>query len=73
LKALSIRQPYAEWIASKKKKFEVRSWRTHYRGQLVICSSQRPDDPEYKHLHSINSLLSDSLILGLSCLPISGM
>jgi hypothetical protein len=50
MKALSIRQPYAEWIASGEKTLEVRSWRTHYRGPLIICSSQRPDDPEYKDL-----------------------
>ena len=50
MKALSIRQPYAENIASKKKTLEVRSWRTHYRGPLVICSSQKSDGPDSKHL-----------------------
>ena len=49
MKALSIRQPYAEYIASKKKTLEVRTWRTHYRGPLTICSRQKPDDPEFKH------------------------
>ena len=50
MKALSIKQPYAEQIASKKKTLEVRSWRTHYRGPLMICSGQRPADADSKHL-----------------------
>jgi hypothetical protein len=49
-KALSIKQPYANWIADKKKTLEVRSWRTHYRGPLVICSSQSPANSESKDL-----------------------
>lgn len=42
MKALSVRQPWASLIASGTKTIEVRSWRTHYRGKLVICASGRP-------------------------------
>lgn len=38
MKALSVRQPYAELIALGEKTIEVRSWRTDYRGPLVICA-----------------------------------
>jgi hypothetical protein len=40
MKALSVRQPWADLIASGKKTIEVRSWPTKYRGPLVICSTK---------------------------------
>ena len=43
MKALSVKQPWASLIAAGRKTLEVRSKRTHYRGPLVICSSQQPD------------------------------
>lgn len=45
MKCLSLRQPWASLIASGRKTIEVRSWRTHYRGPLVICASARPRHP----------------------------
>ena len=39
IKAISLHQPYASLIAMGLKKFETRSWRTNYRGKLVICAS----------------------------------
>lgn len=41
MRALSVRQPYAEHIASGRKSVEVRTWITHYRGPLVIVASAR--------------------------------
>lgn len=47
MKALSVRQPWAEMIASGEKDIEYRSWATSYRGPLLICASQGwdPDGP----------------------------
>lgn len=42
--ALSVRQPYAEMIASGKKVIEFRSWYTDYLGELLIVASKTPDD-----------------------------
>jgi hypothetical protein len=36
VKALTIRQPWAELILRGRKPFELRTWRTKYRGPLVI-------------------------------------
>lgn len=36
MKALSIRQPYAELIISGKKKIEYRNWNTTFRGQFYV-------------------------------------
>jgi ASCH domain len=42
MKALSVKQPWANMIASGKKTIEVRRWATDYRGQLLIVSSRNP-------------------------------
>ena len=42
MKALSVKQPWANLIASGQKTIETRLWRTDYRGQLLICSSRNP-------------------------------
>lgn len=41
-KAISIKQPFAQLITEGRKKFEIRSRPTSYRGEIVICSSKRP-------------------------------
>jgi len=43
MKALSVRQPWANLIASGQKTIETRTWQTSYRGELLIVSSRRPD------------------------------
>ena len=43
MKALSIKQPWASLIASGIKTIETRTWKTDYRGPLLICSSKTPD------------------------------
>lgn len=41
-KALTVKNPYAEYIVSGKKTIELRKRNTNYRGELIICSSQNP-------------------------------
>lgn len=40
IKALSLKQPFANWVASGKKTIETRTWSTPYRGDILICASQ---------------------------------
>lgn len=42
-KALTVKLPYADYIAKGKKTIEVRSQNTKHRGELIICSSQSPE------------------------------
>lgn len=42
MKALSVKNPWAELIAAGQKTLEVRGRPTHYRGPLLICSSKTP-------------------------------
>ncbi|HDR9153839.1 TPA: ASCH domain-containing protein [Burkholderia vietnamiensis] len=49
MKALSIRQPWAWLIAAGHKDIENRTWRTSYRGQLLIHASQGMTRAEYEN------------------------
>lgn len=42
MKALSVKQPWANLIASGRKTIETRLWSTAYRGELLIVSSKTP-------------------------------
>jgi hypothetical protein len=42
LKTLAIRQPWISLIAEGDKTIEVRSWRTDYRGPLLLVASGKP-------------------------------
>ncbi|MBU2615830.1 MAG: ASCH domain-containing protein [Nanoarchaeota archaeon] len=43
MKALSLKQPWAELILQGKKIIELRKWNTHFRGRFFIHSSKVPD------------------------------
>lgn len=42
MKALSVKQPWTSLIAAGRKTIEVRTWKTSYRGPLLICASKQP-------------------------------
>lgn len=44
MKALSVKNPWAELIARGEKTIETRTWKTSYRGDLLICASAKPVD-----------------------------
>jgi hypothetical protein len=60
IKALTIRQPWAELILRGRKPYELRSWRTSYRGPLVIHAAMRVDSEDAKRL----GLNPETLITG---------
>lgn len=45
-RALTVKQPYAQDLVEGRKTIEVRSTRTTYRGDLLICSSATPVYPK---------------------------
>lgn len=53
MKALSIKQPWAEMILQGLKTIEVRCWKTEFRGDLLICSSAKPDESLVKMLSNV--------------------
>lgn len=43
MKAISLKQPYAELILLGRKKIELRKWNTKFRGEFLIHASKNPD------------------------------
>lgn len=43
MKCLSLKQPFAELLASGKKKIELRNWNTNFRGEFIIHASRNID------------------------------
>ncbi|MEK6760529.1 MAG: ASCH domain-containing protein [Nanoarchaeota archaeon] len=43
MKALSLKQPFAELVVSGKKTIELRKWNTKFRGEFLIHASKIPD------------------------------
>jgi len=44
MKALSLKQPFAELILQGKKIIELRNWNTKFRGEFLIHASKKPDE-----------------------------
>ena len=42
MKALSLKQPFAELVVSGKKTIEIRKWNTKFRGEFYIHASKTP-------------------------------
>lgn len=41
MKALSLTQPYANWIWDGSKSIETRTWKTSHRGPILICVTKQ--------------------------------
>jgi hypothetical protein len=48
MKALSLKQPFAELVVSGKKTVELRKWNTKFRGDFLIHASKNPDKKAMK-------------------------
>lgn len=42
MKAISIKEPWATLIKNGEKTIETRTWKTEYRGKLLLCCSKYP-------------------------------
>lgn len=50
MKALTIKQPWATLIMQGDKRYEIRSWQTKYRGELLIHAGKSVDKEAIKRL-----------------------
>ena len=48
MKAISLKQPWAELILQGRKKIELRKWNTNFRGEFLIHTSKIPDKKNMK-------------------------
>lgn len=42
IRAISLHQPWASYIANGFKTIEIRTWETGFKGNIVICSTKKP-------------------------------
>lgn len=57
MKVLSLRQPWAALIAQGKKRVETRSWRTNYRGPLLLHASAAKVNKNDPHIQELLGLI----------------
>ena len=58
LKVLTLRQPWATLVAEGIKKYEFRSWKTNYRGKVLIHAGTGIDKEDMKKYE--NMLLKET-------------
>jgi hypothetical protein len=55
IKALTIRQPWANLIVLREKTIETRTWNTNHRGKIAIHVAKKVDEAAIKpYLHKMN-------------------
>jgi len=73
VKALSIRQPWADLILAGRKKYELRSRRTRFRGRILIHASSRIAQGDVIRANLDRVLLLTGAIIGsviiTGCIP----
>lgn len=48
MKAITIHQPFASAIAFGVKRYETRTWKTHFRGKIAISAGKKTVPEEFK-------------------------
>ena len=64
MKVLTIRNPWAELIVSGYKKYEFRSWKTNYRGKILIHSSANLEKSMLSRFQDYNLQYINGAIIG---------
>lgn len=74
LKVISIKEPWASLIINGYKKYEFRSWKTNYRG-LVLIHASKGTDKEASKFTSLNLDYQNGFIIGeaviTDCIPVT--
>ena len=64
MKVLTIRQPWASLIINEYKKYEFRSWKTNYRGKLLIHAGIGTDKNVISRFNEYNLDYNNGAIIG---------
>ena len=68
MKVITIKDPYASLIASGIKKYEFRTWKTNYRGELLIHAGVGKDLKAIKEFGKYNLNYSNGYIIAKAVL-----
>jgi len=64
MKVITIKEPWASLIINGYKEYEFRSWKTNYRGEILIHTSQQVDKEALKKFEDLNLNYQTSKIIG---------
>ena len=64
MKVLTIKNPWAALIIEGYKKYEFRSWKTKYRGKILIHTSINPDKKAIDKFDNLNLNYQNGYIIG---------
>ena len=64
MKALTIKQPWASLIINEYKKYEFRSWKTNYRGKILIHAGKTLEKSMLKRFEDYNLDYKCGYIIG---------
>ena len=64
MKVLTIKEPFATLIIEGYKEYEFRSWKTNYRGKLLIHAGKSIDKEAYSRVNDYNLELKSGRIIG---------
>lgn len=74
MKALTIKQPWASLIVNEYKKYEFRSWKTNYRGKVLIHAGLSKENDIINKVQSYNLEYINGAIIGeadiVDCIPV---
>lgn len=75
MKAITIKQPFASLIAAGLKEYEFRSWKTNYRGEILIHAGKGIDKDAMKKFESLKLEYPTGCIIAKAkltdCVPVT--
>lgn len=75
MKVLSIREPWASIIINGYKEYEFRSWKTNYRGKILIHASKNIEKENVERFKELNLNYKQGFIIVeaelVDCIPVT--
>lgn len=75
MKAITLKQPFASLIAAGLKEYEFRSWKTNYRGEILIHAGKGIDKDAMKKFESLKLEYPTGCIIAKAkltdCVPVT--
>ncbi|MBQ9657740.1 MAG: ASCH domain-containing protein [Clostridia bacterium] len=75
MKVLSIREPWASLIINGYKEYEFRTWKTNYRGKILIHASRNIEKDNIIRFEEIDLVYKPGFIIGeaelVDCIPVT--
>ncbi len=66
MKVITIKQPFASLIVENIKKYEFRTWKTNYRGKILIHAGKNVDKNAMKKFEKYNLDYPTGCIIGIA-------